>query len=190
MQQDHSWEANSCWPSEKCPATFGNIKVYYRIQRRMHRLDISWVSSIPSMIIHSLTLKSNLILSTHLHLHFSKSHLPCSFPRKTCTHECFQSLPYPTHLNNWSRVGIMNCFAMEISSSSCYFLSSRHKYSTWNLVPKPPQSMYLSSGDRLSLTSVKRNRVKYKTDTCGWFSIASSFGKEHMLRAGPAFAIM
>ena len=80
--QSPSWEANWFAASQEIPRISRNAKVHYRTHKRRH-LSLSWASPIQSIYTHPTSLRSILILSTHLCLGLPSGLLPSGFPTKT-----------------------------------------------------------------------------------------------------------
>jgi hypothetical protein len=74
-----SWEPANCAATQELQIFYGAPKVHYRVTRVLHRF-LSWACSIQSISPHSITLRSILILSTHLLLGLPKVSFLLTFP--------------------------------------------------------------------------------------------------------------
>jgi hypothetical protein len=114
-------------------------------------LFLSWARWIQSTPSHTTSLRSILILPSHLCIGFPCDLFPLSFPTKTLytfllSHACY--MPHPSHFpwldhpnNIWWIVQIMKPLIMQSSLASCHFLPLRYKYSPQPPVLKHPQSL-------------------------------------------------
>jgi hypothetical protein len=94
---------------------------------------------------HPISLKSILILSTHLRLGLTSGLFWISHECPICIHllhSCYMSCPSRLRFGHsnyaWIRVQVMKLLIMQCSPTFCHFISLRYKYS-----PQHPQSMFL-----------------------------------------------
>jgi hypothetical protein len=119
---------------------------------RAHPWTLSWATWIQSVLSNPSSVRSLLILSSHLCLCIPNSLCHSGFPTKILysffiSHVYYMSCPsHPPwfdHPNIWWRVQIKKLLIMQSSPASCYFLLFRVKYSLLHPVLKHPQSMFL-----------------------------------------------
>jgi hypothetical protein len=79
MELSSSWEAANCTATQELPSVLWNPKVHYRSHKCLH-WSLSWARSIQSPPSHPISLRSILILSTHLRLGLPNGLLPSGFP--------------------------------------------------------------------------------------------------------------
>ena len=122
MQHSPSWEATGFQLVKKFPAFYENRRFITAVTNTRH-LSLSWASSIQSITPHSISLRSILILSSHLRLFFPSCLFSSGYPTKsvypiraTCsTHHILLDLITRTILGQDCR---------SLSSSLCSFLHS------------------------------------------------------------------
>jgi hypothetical protein len=79
MELSPSWEAANCAATQELPSILWNQKVHYCVHKGPRLVPI--LSQInPIHTIHPLSLRSILILSTHLHLGLPSGLFPSGFP--------------------------------------------------------------------------------------------------------------
>jgi len=125
------WKANNESANQEIPPRF--IIVF----TAAHHWSLSWVICNQSTPTHPISLRSILILPTHLHLGRPIGHFPVGFPTKYCARfsflqACYVSRPpHPAwfdHPNNiWWTVLIINLLITQSSPASCHFLPLRSK---------------------------------------------------------------
>jgi hypothetical protein len=117
MELSPSGGAAKSAATQEFPSNLWNPKVHHRVHKSPPLVPIlsQIYQSIPS---HLMSLRSILILSTHLHLG-----LPCGlFPSGYMT--CPPHPPWLDHSNyTWRRVQIMKLLIMQFSPTSCHFTS-------------------------------------------------------------------
>ena len=125
MEQNPSWEANRFSASQEIPCFLWNPKVHYRIHKCPPPVLIPSQLS-PVRTHHPISLRSILILSSHLRLCLLSGLVPSDFPTKTL----FLPLPIratcPAHrilLNFITRTILVEEYR-SLSSSLCSFIHS------------------------------------------------------------------
>ena len=83
MQQSPSWETNWFAASQEIPHILWNPNVHYRIHKCPANLSLSRASLIQSILPHTTSWRSILILSSHLCLAVPSGLYPSGFPTKT-----------------------------------------------------------------------------------------------------------
>jgi hypothetical protein len=152
MELTNTWEATSCVATWWILSILWNPKVHYHIHKS---LPLSWARSIQSTPPHSISPRSILILSTHLHRCLPSGLFPCSFPTNNL-YSCY--MPHtsdPPRLDyfnyTWQRIQITKLLVMQFSPPTHHFIPLRSKYPPQHPVPKHPQSMFsLNVRDRVS----------------------------------------
>jgi hypothetical protein len=79
MELSPSWEAANCAATQELPAFYGTWR-FITVFTRPHHWSLSWARSIQSIPDHLISLRSILILSTHLHLGRHSGLFPSGFP--------------------------------------------------------------------------------------------------------------
>jgi hypothetical protein len=149
MELSPSWEDANCAATQELPSILCNPKVQYRIHKSPPLVPILSQISPP----HHISLRSNLILSSHLQAFLLVSFLPAFAPKSyiqsSSPHACYVNCPsHPPWLDysnyTWRRVKVMKLLIMQFSQTSRHFISLRPKYSSQRPVLKHPQSMFLT----------------------------------------------
>jgi hypothetical protein len=132
---------------------FHGTRRFITVFRKAVHWSLSWATSIQSVPLHTISLRSILILSTHLRLGLPIGLFPSGFPAKSymhsaSPHSCYMSCPsHPTWLDHsnyiWKRAQVMKLLIMQFSLTSCHFISLQSRYSPQHSVLKHPQSMFL-----------------------------------------------
>jgi hypothetical protein len=100
MELSPSWEAANCAATQEIiPAFYGTRRLITVFTRALHR-SLSWARSIQSMPYNPISLRSILILSTHLRLGLRSDLLPSGFPTNVLYAFVFSSIcaTCPAHL--------------------------------------------------------------------------------------------
>jgi len=84
MEQTPSWEAISQLV-KKFPASYGNRR-FTIVFTTTHHWSLSWSRCVQSTSSHSISVRSVLILSSHLRPHLPSGIFPSDFRRKFCMH--------------------------------------------------------------------------------------------------------
>jgi hypothetical protein len=131
MEQSHFWEANGHSASLEIPHYLWSHKVHYCVHKSWSLSWIRWIQS-------TTTIRSILILFSHLHrslpsglLPFSFSdkflcisHLSHVFPMLHLSHPPWFDHPY----NIWQSVQVMKLLIMQSSLASCHVIPHTSKY--------------------------------------------------------------
>jgi hypothetical protein len=118
------WETADCAATQEFPTILRNPKVHYRAHKSPSPVPIlsQMIQSIPS---HPISLRSILILSTHLRLCLHCGLFPSGFPtniliHSSSSHSCYMSFPsYPPWLDHcnyiWRRKQSLELLIMQCS---------------------------------------------------------------------------
>jgi hypothetical protein len=171
MQQSPYWEANRFLASQELPHISRKPKVHYRFHKCPPPIPI--LSQLyPVHILSPTSLRSILILSSHLHLGLHSGLFPLGFPTKTCKRLPLPILTtYPVYLIllDFITRTIVGEQYRSLSSSICSFLHSRYlvplrpKYSFQHPILKHPRTTFLSQSQQPSFTPIQNNRQKYNS---------------------------
>jgi hypothetical protein len=144
--QHHSWrwalleKLPIVQPLKNSPAFYGTRRFITVFTRALHWF-ISWAWSIQSVPSHPISLRSILILSTHLHLALPSGLFPLVFPQISYMQFVLYVLPISTWLHHcnytWRRVQVMKLLIMQFSPICCHFICLRAKYSQISSVYVP-----------------------------------------------------
>jgi hypothetical protein len=135
------------------PEMYGTQRFTTVFTRALHWC-LSWARSIQFTSPHPVSLRSILILSTHLIFGLPCDLFPSGFPINildaflSSPHSCYMPCPsrppWLDHFNyTWRRVQVMKLLIMQYLPTSRHFISLPSKYSPHHLVLEHPQSMYL-----------------------------------------------
>jgi hypothetical protein len=133
MELSPSWEAANCAATQELPSILWNPKVHYRVHKSPALIpilnQINPVHTIPS---HPISLKSILILSTHLRLGLPSGSFLLAFPPisyiyssspHSCYMPCLSHPPWLDHSNyTWRSVQVMKLLVMQLSPISSHFI--------------------------------------------------------------------
>jgi hypothetical protein len=132
--------------------------------------SLSWPTSIQSIPHYPITLRSILILSTHLRLGLPSGSFPPRFPTNIlyaflfshlCYMPCLSHPPWLDYSNSnciWRRVRVMKLLIMEFPPTSCHFISLRTKI---------PLSTLFSNTLSLCSSLNVRDQVSHSNRTTG-----------------------
>jgi hypothetical protein len=161
FKQNHSAPYLRSWAHlEKLPIVqllknfpdFYGTRGFITVFKRALHWSLSWARSIQSIPFHRISLRSILILSTHLRLGRPNGLFPSGFPINILyaflfPHSCYMSCPSPPWLEHsnyiWRGVQVMKFLNLQFSSVSHHFIYLRSKYSLQHPVFKHPQCMFL-----------------------------------------------
>jgi hypothetical protein len=140
MELSPSSEAANCAATQQLPSILWNPKVHYRVHKSPPLVSIpSQLNHIHTIPSHPTSLRSILILPTHLRLGL----LTCFFPSAFPTNNLYAFLFFPFVLlavpvlpsltwsfdYTWRRGQVMKLLIMQFSPTSRHFISLRYKYS-------------------------------------------------------------
>jgi hypothetical protein len=151
MELRPSWEAPVVQLPKNLPAFYGTRRFITVFTRALH-WSLFWARSIQSIPPHPISLRSTLILSTHLRLGppsgLFSFWLPPEYPmciplRPHSSYvPCQSHPPWLGHSNYIGRrVQVMKLLIIQFSPVSRHFISLRSKYSPQHPILKHPQSM-------------------------------------------------
>jgi hypothetical protein len=131
--------------------------------------SLSWARSILSIAHHPISLRSNLILSSHLHLGLPSGLYPFGSPTKIlhaflfspmCYMVCSSHPFWPEHSNyTWWRI-LVTTLIMQFYPTSYHFIPLWSKYFQHSF-HKHPQSMFFPWSQRLRFTPIQNHRQIY-----------------------------
>ena len=143
------------------------------------------------MLPHPTSWRSNLILSSHLHLGLPSGLFPSGFPTQTLYAPLFSPIhaTCPNHLILLDLI-IQIIFSegcKSVSSSLCSFLHSRHlilptsKYSPLHQIFKHPQPTFFPQCEQPSFTSIQINRQNYSSVYLNLYIVREQTGRQKIL---------
>jgi hypothetical protein len=142
IDETNSMELSPFWEAASATQEFRNILWIPNVHYHVHKgppLVPTWVRSIQSIPPHPISVRSILILSSHLRLGLPSGSL--SFWHSHQNRICIPLVPYacympcPSHppcldrSNSWRRVYFMKLLIMQFFSTSYHFIPLRSKYS-------------------------------------------------------------
>jgi hypothetical protein len=138
LTEPSSWGAANCAATRELSSILWNSKVQYRVYKSLPVVPIlSHINPIHTTSSHPISLRSILILSTHLSLGLPSGLVPSGFPtisymHSSSPHSCYMScpshLPRLDHSNyTWRWVQVMKLLIMQFSLTSCHFISLWYK---------------------------------------------------------------
>ena len=152
--------------AKKFPAFYGAWRFITAFTHACH-LSLSWASSIQSTPPHLTSWRSILILSSHLYLCLPSGLFPSGFPTKILytplPHMCYMHRPYHSswfnHPNNIWVSSTHHCAPhYVVSSTPCYLIPLRPKYSPQHPTLKHPQLTFLPQCKQPSFTPIQNKR--------------------------------
>jgi hypothetical protein len=156
MELSCPWETASCAAIQELPSILWNPKVQYRVHNSPPLVPIL-SRSMQSVPLHPLSLRSILILSTHLLRGLRSGLFPSGLPadsymHSSALHSSYMPLPshspWLDHSNyTWRRVQVIKLLIMQFSRTSRHFISLRSRYS-----PSPSPSHISTDGQSVSLS--------------------------------------
>jgi hypothetical protein len=129
MEVSPSWEAATCAPTQELPSILWNPNIHYRVHKSPPLVPIlNQINPIHTIPSNPISLRSILILSTHLRLGLTSGLFPSGFP--PLPHSCYMPSPsHPPWLDHsnctWRRVQVMKLLLMQFSRTSSHFISLR-----------------------------------------------------------------
>jgi hypothetical protein len=141
-----SWETNSCSATQEIPSILWNPKVHYRVHKSPPAVP-SWARWIKPTLLHPTSLRSMLILPSHLRRGLRSGLFPSCFPTKNL-HALLSNACY-MHWSSHPDLSITVIFAKYYklwSLSLCNFLKAS-KYYHQCPVPKHSQHMFFHQRD-------------------------------------------
>ena len=154
---------------KKFPAFYGTRR-FLNAFTSTCQLSLSWSSSIQPRPTYLASLRSILILSSHLRSSLSSGLLPSRFPTRSLytplPHMLY--MPHPSHSsrlnhpnNIWWVVQIIKLLIMQFSPLPCYLVTLRPKYSPQHHILKHPQTTFLPHSHRPRFKPIQNNRQNY-----------------------------
>jgi len=131
--------------------TFCGTQRFLTVFTQVFNWSLSWARFIQSISSYPISLRSFLMLSSHLCLGLPTCLFPSGFPTKIlCTshlsHMCYMPPSHPPWLdppsNIWWTMQVMTLLIIQSSPASCHFLQLRFKYSPQHPALKHSQSMF------------------------------------------------
>jgi hypothetical protein len=172
MVQDILWKADSHSACQTVACFIYGTRMFITVLTETRRRTLSWASRIQSAPSIPTSLRSSLMLSSHLRLGLpSGSYLRASQPN-SCKHlystlllACHMSRPpHPTWFNHPDnirrRIQAMKFIIMQFSPRSV-FLPFRSKYPPQHTLLKNPHSILLPQSERPSFAPIQHNWQNY-----------------------------
>jgi hypothetical protein len=145
MELRPSWEAASRSATHEFSNILCNPKAHYGVHKSPPLAPV--LQSIPT---HHISLRSILILSSHLRIGLPSGLFPTKiiyaflFYSHVCYMLCSSSPSWLDHSNyTWRRVQVTKLLIIQFSPTSYYLIPLRSKYSPQYPLLKHPQSMFL-----------------------------------------------